>query len=190
MFGQCERALAHTRQIICRAYRRSDGLWEIEARLSDEKAEDVGFRARPTVAKGEFMHRMALDFLIDTEYRILDVRAHTQTAPWPECGQTDAAYHALVGLSIGPGFKRRLYERLGGTQGCTHISHLVNEVANTYLQASWPERVARQSAISADPKAWPDRRAIGFVNQCHAWRKGGDALRREYPSLAADQAER
>lgn len=186
MFDDTERQLIHTRQILCRAFRRRDGLYEIEARVSDRKGEEVRFRARAPVAAGAFMHRMALDFLIDADYTVRDVRARTETAPWPECGETDAAYRRLVGLRIGPGFKRAVVERLGGVQGCTHLTDLITQVANTYMQASWPERVARQSAIDPDPRRWTDRSVVGFVDQCHAWRRGGDALAREYPTLAGD----
>lgn len=188
MFGDSERALTHTRQIVCQAYRRRDGLWEIEARVSDLKSEAVPFRAREPVPAGGFMHRMALDFLIDAEYTIRDVRARTEIAPWPECGETDAAYRRLIGLAIGPGFKRQVVERLGGVKGCTHLTDLITQVGNTYMQASWPERVARQSLVDPDPRRWPDRRVVGFVDQCHAWRRDGDALRREYPSLVEDGA--
>lgn len=184
VLGDCERDLTHTRQIECKAYRRTDGLWEIDARVTDEKAEEVPFRSRSPVRAGELMHRMELRFLIDREYTILDVQAHTQTAPWPVCGETDADYRALIGLRIGPGLRGRVAERLGGERGCTHLNDLITQVGNTYMQASWPERVARQFALDADPRRWTDQRVVGFVGQCHAWRREGQVLRREYPELA------
>lgn len=186
MLGDCERELTHTRRIDCRAYRRRDGLWEIEAVVEDEKAEAVHFRARPTVGAGEFMHRMTLAFLIDGDYAIRDVRARTIDAPWPACGETDDAYRRLIGLRIGPGFKRQVHDRVGGDRGCTHITDLLTQVGNTYMQASWPDRVARQSAVDPDPRRWPDRGAVAFVGQCHAWRRDGDAVQREYPELAPE----
>lgn len=186
MFGECPRQLTHTRQITCRAYRRTDGLWEIEASVVDEKAEEVGFRSRPPVHPGEFMHRMTIGFLIDFDYALRDVRARTLNAPWPACAEAPDVYRRLTGLRIGPGFRRAVLERVGGEQGCTHITDLVTQVANTYMQATWPERVARQSAIDPDPRHWSDRRAVEFVGECHAWRRDGETLRREYPELAGE----
>lgn len=186
MFGDCERELAHTRQITCRAYRRRDGLWEVEATVADEKAEAVPFRSRAPVAAGELIHHMSIGFLIDTDFTIRDVRARMMATPWRECLEATEVYGRLVGLQIGPGFGRQLRERIGSGAGCTHLSDLITQVGNTYTQASWPDRVARQQAIDPDPRRWPDQRAVAFVGECHAWRRDGEALHREYPELAAD----
>ncbi|MDP2135154.1 MAG: DUF2889 domain-containing protein [Sulfuritalea sp.] len=178
-----ERELVHTRQITCRAFRLKNGLLEIEATLGDEKGQQVAFRSRPPVPPGEFMHRMALTLTIDDDYTIRDVRASTLTAPWPMCGGTDEAYRKLIGLRIGPGFSQKMKQLLGGVQGCTHVTELVAQAANTYMQASWPDRIARQMEVSADPRGWPDKSTLGFVNHCHAWRQDGATLVQEYPEL-------
>ena len=179
-----QRELVHTRQISCRAFRLKNGFLEIEATLSDEKGQEVPFRSRPAVPVGGFMHRMSLTLTIDTDYVIRDVRAQTLQAPWPSCGETDAAYRKLIGLPLNAGFTRKMRELLGGVQGCTHVTELVSQAANTYMQASWPDRIARQVAVAADPRHWPDKSTLTFVNHCHAWRQDGETLRREYPELA------
>lgn len=183
MSNENERRLVHTRQITCRAFRTGEGLFEIEAELSDEKGQQVDFRSRAPVPPGQFMHRMGVTLTIDDDYTIRDVRAATLTAPWAMCGGTDAAYRKLIGLRIGPGFSQKMKELLGGVQGCTHLSELVAQAANTYMQASWPDRIARQMAVSEDPRGWPDKSTLGFVNHCHAWRQDGETLVQEYPEL-------
>ena len=182
-----ERELVHTRQILCRAFRLKNGFLEIEATLGDEKGQPVAFRSRPPVRVGDFMHRMSLTLTIDNDYTIQDVRASTLQAPWTMCGGTDDAYRKLVGLRIGPGFTQRMKELLGGVQGCTHVTELVAQAANTYMQASWPDRIARQMAVSADPRGWPDKSTLGFVNHCHAWRQDGATLVQEYPELVPEK---
>lgn len=184
MPAENDRELMHTRQIVCRAFRLKDGLLEIEATLADEKTQEVAFRSRPPVRTGEFMHRMSLTLTIDTDYLIQDVKAKTLQAPWPMCGGTDDAYRRLIGLRIGAGFSRRVKELLGGIEGCTHVTELVMQAANTYVQASWPDRMARQMAVDQDPRRWPDRNTLNFVNHCHAWRQDGATLIQEYPELA------
>lgn len=186
VLGAAGRELVHTRRIHCQAWRRGDGLWEIEATVEDLKAEAVPFRSRPAVGPGEHMHHMRLTFLIDGEHRIRDVHAETLQAPWPVCPEVGAAYRRLIGLCIGAGFRKRVFEQVGGEQGCNHITDLITQVGNTYMQAAWPERVARQNAIDPDPRRWPDRGTLGFVGGCHAWRRGGETLRREYPELAEE----
>jgi hypothetical protein len=107
-------------------------------------------------------------------------------APWPECTDIAADYRKLIGLRIGPGFTRAVREVLGGTRGCTHLTDLLGQVGNTYMQASFPDRLARQELHGEDPRLWPDTRTLAFVDACHAWRKDGPVLAAEYPQLAAD----
>ena len=178
-----QREPVHTRQITCRAFRLKNGFLEIEATLSDEKGQEVAFRSRPPVPAGEFMHRMSLSLTIDDDYVIQDVKVSTLQAPWPMCGGTDAAYRRLIGLRIGVGFSQQVRELLGGIRGCTHVTDLVAQAANTYMQASWPDRIARQMAVDQDPRRWPDKSTLTLVNQCHAWRRDGETLAQEYPEL-------
>ena len=179
------RKLVHTRQITCRAFRLKSGFLEIEATVTDLKGQEVPFRSRPPVPVGDYMHRMSLSLVIDDDYVVQDVRANTETAPWPMCGGVDAAYRGLVGLRINDGFSRKVREIVGGVEGCTHLTELVTQAANTYMQASWPDRISRQIAIDPNPRNWPGNRAPAFVNQCHAWRQDGATMLQEYPELMA-----
>jgi hypothetical protein len=183
--AETERELVHVRQITCRAFRLQNGWLEIEAGLTDEKGQQVAFRSRPPVQPGSRMHGMSLLLTVDTEFMIRDVRVSTLIAPWAMCGGTDEAYRKLIGLRIGPGFSQQMKKLVGGVEGCTHVTELVAQAANTYMQASWPDRIARQMAIAADPRQWPDQSAVGFVNHCHAWRQDGETLVQEYPELVA-----
>ena len=178
--------LVHTRQIICRGYRRGDGLWQIEASVTDEKGQAVPFRSRPAVPAGALIHHLALRVVIDDDYTIRDASATTMAAPWAACSEVAADYRKLIGLRIGPGFTRAVRKVLGGTLGCTHLTDLLGQVGNTYMQASYPDRLARQQRSGDDPRRWPDTRTLGFVDACHAWRKDGAVLAAEYPQLAQD----
>ena len=178
--------LVHTRQITCRGYRRKDGLWQIEATLSDDKGQAVPFRSRPDVPSGERMHDFSLAVLID-DYTIRNISAKTLAAPWPICSDVAAHYEKLVGLRIGAGFNRDVRELLGGPLGCTHLTDLLGQVANTYMQTTFPDRLARQQRASDDPRQWPDQGTIAFVDACYAWRRDGAELAGEYPQLAGDK---
>lgn len=180
--------LVHTRRIECRGYRRRDGLWQIEASVADEKGQPVPFNSRPAVPAGEMIHHLGLRVLIDDDYTIRDAAAETMAAPWPACGDIAADYRKLIGLRIGPGFTRAVREVLGGTLGCTHLTDLLGQVGNTYMQASFPDRVARQQKSGDDPRLWPDAGTLAFVDGCHAWRKDGSVLAGEYPQLAKDKS--
>jgi len=188
MVNDEERVLVHTRVITCKAYRRKDGLWEIEGKVCDEKAQSVPFRSRPPVQAGATMHLMSLKLVIDDDYTIQAAHAESDIVPWTDCGGVDASYGKLAGLRIGPGFNKRVRELLGGELGCTHLTDLLGELANTYVQASWPDRTARQWTLAANPRDWPDQTTLSFVGQCHAWRQGSETLRNEYPELVENAA--
>ncbi len=179
-----DKELVHTRQITCRGYRRKDGLWQIEASVADEKGQAVPFNSRPNVPAGERIHHFSLCVVIDDDYQIRDVEAKAMAAPWPVCTDIAAEYRKLIGLRIGPGFNRAVRDILGGPLGCTHLTDLLGQIGNTYMQSSWPDRVARQRLHGEDPRQWPDKRTLSFVDGCYAWRKDGPALAAEYPQLA------
>ena len=179
------RELVHTRQIVCRGYKRSDGLYEIEASVFDEKGQAVPFRSRPDVRPGERIHSFTLRVVIDRDYTIRDAQAQTLAAPWPICTDIALDYRKLIGLRIGPGFNRAVRQVLGGPLGCTHLTDLLGQVGNTYMQTSFPDRLARQRQVSADPRQWPDQRTLGFIGECRAWRADGDAVAAEYPELGS-----
>ena len=183
-----KKELVHTRQITCNGYRRGDGLWEIEAIVADTKGQSsVPFNSRPDVQPGETIHHFSLRVVIDDDYQIRDVVPATLAAPWPVCSEIANDYRKLIGLRIGPGFTRAVRDLLGGPLGCTHLTDLLGQVGNTYMQASWPDRVARQRLTGDDPRQWPDTRTLSFVGGCYAWRKDGEAVAAEYPQLACDE---
>lgn len=188
MLGNSDRKRVHTRRNVCEAYRREDGLWEIEATVIDEKGEDMPFRSRPVVRPGEILHNLTIAVLIDEDGVIHDIATRMQAAPWGACPESQAVYRRLIGLKIGAGFMRAARERVGGVEGCTHLTDLLVHIGSTYNQAVWPTLLARQFAAQPDPRKWADRRAIGFVGGCRAWRHDGPTIRQEYPELVDEIA--
>jgi len=188
MLGSSERERVHTRRIVCEAFRRRDGLWEIEATVIDEKGEDMPFRSRPLVRPGETLHHISIAVLIDDDAVIHDVGTRMRTVPWAACPESQASYRQLIGLKVGTGFLREARERVGGVAGCSHLTDLLVQIGNTYTQAIWPTLITRQLAIEPDPRKWTDRRGGRFVGGGPAWRQDGDTLRQEYPELADEFA--
>ena len=60
----------HTRQIECCGYRRADGLWEIEAHLTDVKTYAFDNQFRGHVEPGDPLHDMWLRLTIDDEMTV------------------------------------------------------------------------------------------------------------------------
>jgi hypothetical protein len=186
MQSDSPRRLLHTRQVVCRAYQRDDGLIDIEGFLLDSKPEEVDTDYRRVAADTPF-HQMRLLLSVDADFVIQAARASTEAAPTPICGNIAGAYSALVGLHIGPGFKRQVAKRLGGVQGCTHLTDLLGPMATTLIQSTFvARREAVRQRLAADPtyvqpKPW-------VIGSCHTYHPEGEAARRIWPQGQAQPA--
>ena len=111
-----ERELTHTRRVRYEGYKRVDGLWDIEAHLTDVKNHDFHLRTGVRRA-GQAIHDMWVRITIDRTFTIRDAVASTDSVPYPGGCETIApAYKALVGLSLIKDFRRKTRELLGGTR--------------------------------------------------------------------------
>ena len=175
-----ERQDIHTRQIVCRGYRRADGLWDVEGHLIDIKAypfpnEHRGGRIEP----GDPLHDMHLRLTVDDRLVIRSVEATTDKGPYAICNAITPAFGKLVGLRIGPGFSRKTKEMLGGVKGCTHLVELLGPMATTAFQTVYPI-LARERAAAGAPDA-PDRQRPALLNSCHVYASDGELVRQRWP---------
>jgi hypothetical protein len=78
-----ERELLHSRDIVLRGYRRSDGLYDIEAHLTDTKTYGSANRDRGYIHAGEPIHGMWLRLTVDDQRRIVTARRPATIPPTP-----------------------------------------------------------------------------------------------------------
>lgn len=171
---QPDRTLLHTRQVVCRGYRRSDGLYDIEGQMQDISAEGTEMPFVIVEAGGR-IHDMLIVMTVDAGQVIHRVEARTSVGPTPFCAQINAAYARLAGIRIGAGFRAAVKARVGGVAGCTHLTELLGPLATTALQtlmadarARRPWRVVKEDTTPL-AKPW-------IVDTCHAYRTGGDGV--------------
>lgn len=171
------RKLMHTRTIECRGYEREDGLWDIEAHLVDVKTyihtRRQGGRERQP---GEPVHNMSLRLTVDLDMKVHDVEAVTDDGPYPHCGDIAPNFKSLIGLTIGPGWRRTTLELLGGTRGCTHLLELLGPLGTTAFQATGRAREARQAASPIVRKPYQ-------LNACHVYRDDSEAVLERWPQF-------
>jgi hypothetical protein len=171
------RKLMHTRAIECRGYEREDGLWDIEAHLADTKSyahtRRMGGRERQP---GEPVHDMWLRITIDLDMKIHDVEARTDAGPYPVCGAITPNFKALIGLTIGAGWRRGIAERVGGVKGCTHLVELLGPLGTTAFQATGR---ARQERSAGKPHAGKPYQ----LNSCHVYKDDAPAVLERWPQF-------
>ncbi len=164
----------HTRTIECRGYQRDDGLWDIEATLVDTKAYGFDNKDRGHVPPGEPLHGMVMRLTVDDDLLIHDAEAATDYAPFFQCADIAPAYGKLKGMTIGPGFDKKVRALFAGAEGCTHLRELLRPMATAAYQTIFPARERkRQEAPATTPPP--------LLDTCFALRADGPVVKRDFP---------
>jgi hypothetical protein len=160
------REAVHKRQINCNGFVRTDGLYDIEAELTDHKTYDFPSDFRGTVTSDLAVHHMVLRITIDRDRVIQHAKAITITGPYAICPTANAVFDNLIGLQIGPGWRRKVQAAIGGRHGCTHITELLGPVATIAYQTLYGEeaRQKRQSGTLSDQDKQASRSQL--ANSC------------------------
>ena len=168
---EVERELLHTRRVRYEGYKRADGLWDIEAHLTDIKNHD--YRLKTGVRRaGQPVHSMWLRLTIDREFNVVDAAASSEAVPYPGGCETIApAYRALVGLNLVRHFRLKANELLGGVRGCTHLTEMLAGMPTAAIQSFAGEMKEEQ-----DDGSKPFQ-----LDQCHALETSTETVRTWYP---------
>ena len=191
MSGIPSRRFVHTRSISVRAYARDDGLWDLEAELSDVKEKDFALAVGIRKA-GDPVHAMHLRLTIDTALNVVDAEARSDWVPYPgHCDSFGDAYRRLIGLNLLRGFRYDVQQRLGGTQGCTHLTELASVLPTAAIQAFAGEFYRpRDQAHEPDAGDHLEAEKRPFqLERCRALRVDGPAVARFYPRWYTGQEQ-
>ncbi len=169
-----ERERLHTRRYEFGGYRRSDGLWDIEGQMIDTKTYAFENRHRGEVQAGEALHDMWIRLTIDEEFVVQDIQASTVSGPFAACPAATANYKNVIGIKMGRGWRQNLRKRLGGAEGCTHLTEMLQAMATVAYQTLYPVR-AKKAAEDPRPGKPP------LIDTCHALRSDGEVVKAQWP---------
>ena len=178
------RAPMHTRAIQVEAFERDDGLWDIDAHITDVRSRDAEMASglRPA---GAPIHDLWLRLTIDTQFKVVDVESVSDAVPYPGyCNTISPAYKKLIGLNLRKGFRLDVMERLGGIQGCTHLTELAQVLPTAAIQAFAGQILELREGPSADQQSQKPFQ----LDRCHALRTDGAAVAQYYPRWAVKPA--
>jgi hypothetical protein len=163
-------------------YRRSDGLWDVEARLTDKKAKDFKLVSglRPA---SEPVHDMSVCITINEQFDVLDAHATSFSVPYVGyCEKITPSYKQLIGLNLLKNFNREVRMKFGKTAGCTHITELTAVMPTAAVQAFAGEvkkpssaggpNLSGQHVVDSPPF---------YIDSCHSLKRSGDAVKTFYP---------
>ena len=170
-----ERELKHTRDLRVNVYKRTDGLWDVEARLTDRKSADFTL-VSGTRSKDQPVHDMTVCLTIDTHFEVVASTAASHSVPYPGyCDTIGPAYSQLVGLNLLKNFNREVRAKFGKTAGCTHITELTAVMPTAAVQAFAGES-RRSDATNTNATTPPF-----YIDSCHALARTGAAVKTYYP---------
>jgi hypothetical protein len=161
----------HERTARYEGYARDDGLFDIDAYLTDVK-DHAQTLLSGTRAAGDPVHAMGVRLTIDRGFTIHAVEARMDAIPYPGgCNRIDAAYRTLVGANLLDGFRKRVIDAFGGVAGCTHMNELLGYLPTAAVQ-TFAGLMKRED--EGDTKPFQ-------LDRCHALDTTGDTVRRYYP---------
>ena len=192
--AHAEREKLHTRKIEINGYRRADGLYDIEAQLTDAKSFGQTNYDRGYIAAGEPVHDMWLRLTLNDSMEIVDSEAVSDYTPYRMCPTAAPNFSRLVGMKIRAGFLREANHAVGGAVGCTHLRELLQQMATTAFQTVNPARVQKEMrAEGTMPKPGSDvvdarvTEKMGgppkILNTCLAYSADGPLVKRRWPHL-------
>ncbi len=170
----------HTRAIEYKGFEREDGLWDIEAHMTDVKTYEFTNNWRGTVEVGEPLHEMLLRLTIDDNFEIRDVEAATENSPFKMCPDIAPNYKSLIGISMGPGWRKAIRTKVGGTEGCTHLTELLFPMATVAMQTIWPVKAQRRKKPVEEQNS---SRRPPILDTCHAWASDSPVVRDNAPKF-------
>jgi hypothetical protein len=169
-----QRQLKHRRQIDVQVFSRGDGLWEVDATIVDVRSRETPMSDGPRPA-GTPIHDMLLRLVVNEKLDIVEAGSETRWMPYPgQCSEHGDVYARLVGLNLLQNFRGHLRERVGGVQGCTHLTELAQVLPTAVVQAFAGEVIDTRGLGD-------DARQPFQIDRCHALRAGGEAVRVHYP---------
>ena len=187
------REALHRREYDFHGFRRTDGLYDIEGRMTDRKTYAFPNRWRGEIKASEPVHDMWIRLTIDDDFTVVDIEVHTAAGPFEICPAITPSFATLKGARIGKGWTHRLKEQFGGVHGCTHHVEMLRAMGTVAFQTIFGarEKLKReQGAPSGDaaetaPRATTKRPDL--INSCHAFAADGEVVKQIWPQFYVEK---
>ncbi len=167
----------HFRRIDMRGYSRSDGLYEVEGRMVDQKPYDLAALdgGRATLAH-QAIHDMGVRLVFDADMVVRGVQTFTNAAPYPACPEGGRALQGLVGLRMVSGWSKDVRSLLGGAVACTHLMELLIPLGTVAFQSLSFLARTRPERLDADGRP-------AKIDSCYAYGAERELVRLRWPQF-------
>ena len=97
-------------------------------------------------------------------------------------------FSLLKGLTIGPGWRKAVKNKVGGIHGCTHLVELLGPIATTAYQTIFSEKAqtlkkytppqSKTKMVSEEEQYKPR-----LLNTCHAFGESSSVVKKRWPNF-------
>jgi DUF2889 family protein len=164
------RTRLHTRRVAYEGFRRDDGLFDLDGHLTDVKDHDYALLTGVRPA-GVPVHDMWARVTVGSDYIIRAIEIRTDAMPYEACDRIESAYGKLAGASLLHGFRKTLYDTMGGVRGCSHVTELLAHAPPAAIQMF---AGLRREIEPGEGKPFQ-------LDRCHALETTTDTVRKYYP---------
>ena len=167
----------HFRKIEMRGWERSDGLYEIEGHVTDQKpCIFTAVSGGRVVPAGEHIHDMGVKLVINREMLVLEASTFTTSAPYQDCMSAGTALQSIKGLRIASGWSSEIRRLLGGAQCCTHLMEILIPMGTTAFQSLTMIRQGEPDKLRAN--GTPTK-----VDSCYAYAANRAIVMQRWPDF-------
>lgn len=181
-----QRRLLHRRSVECTGYLRSDGLWEVEARLVDTKPFALRDHYRGRLQPGDPVHDIGLRLAVDDTLIVCEAETTMRATPFPTCIEVEPILQRLVGERIGKGWREIVRNKIGRLETCTHLSELLDPAVTALFQTMSYGKTP-EGGSSLDHQRSATERPF-FIGGCHSWRTDGPIVAEMFPQFATSRS--
>lgn len=180
-----ERTPSHTRKLSYDCFRRADGAWDIDIRLTDVKGYPIHDLGRGVLEPGRFVHDISVRVTVDTQMNVLGIETSMDAVPYTLCDGGALGAQTLVGANLARGWREALNGALGRTRGCTHLKEMLFGAATAAFQTIGGEVEHR---IDGPAVADHDRSATPFyIDGCYSFSTKRAVVATYFPQFATDE---
>ena len=173
-----KRKKIHNRNVHCEGFLREDGLWDIEGHLKDTKTYSFKSDHRGEVKAGTAIHDMTIRLTLDDNLKIIDVITIMDSHPYNICPKIIPNFKNLIGLTIGKGFRKSVYAKVGGVKGCTHLVELLFPIATTAFQTIYSYKMNTKKNKKQKTYESPS-----LINSCYSWSEHNEVIKKYFPNF-------
>ncbi len=174
LLDDCKQGKIQSRNIDIASYECGDEHIVVCGELHDRRlVPTVTLEGKPRPAASVHHMRICMKVSIQS-LTIEDIEAELPEIPHKECAEMYRTLEGIKGLTLSPGFTRKVKTQLGGRKGCIHLTTLLLAMAPAALQGFW---------VHNDRK--PERRRVSkelieryLIDTCRVWRQDGPLVKK------------